>query len=791
LTVAAGVAIFRPTLLAARLLLLASAAVGFAAISLAWQSVTTDAGSSAYMWLLRVYVFALVLGPAALVHLFLVFPRRSPVLVRLDSLGPPKLRIGTFVPLLMLYCLPIAIALILLEAAEPLGVLRGGVLQHAEISLPQPLPGQRNWVAAIVLLVAAMLLGAVVALSQTYLGPPSPGARVQMRWMLGALVVLFVSELWGRGVYVIQGYLTHQAVGLPPPPLPEALAWMALPVAVGVAVVRHQLFDIRLVVRATVLYAPLTILLVGAYLGLVFVLSRTAVAILGPDSASDPTVSVLAALGVAGLAYPLRQRLQGLLERTFYRDQLARRRFLEAANDALGRAQPPDVVAEFLTTRTVELLGLSGAWFVTPARPGLAEGRAVIHYPPGGLSEGVTDVAGAVLLARDEGRLDPDSPDSPDADVLPVDGALLESWYAMGARLAVPLRVAEPYAGVLGVWLLGARRSGTAFDREDLRGCTRVGHQAAVLLENAQFQEEQVQQIVMRRELDRAREIQQRLLPQTLRGWPGLLEIAARFRPARETSGDFYDLLPLGAASDSEEERLVPLLLAVGDVAGKGIAAALVTALARTALRAAAEPAHVKGGSPALAEAGGGGGKFHVLRHRDRQMEISPAAILERAGTQLHRDLGARDFVACALVVLEPPSSSQSPCLRLGNAGQVPPLLCRGGRASELVPEGERLPLGVLPNPNYHELELELEPGDVVVLSSDGLPETPHRSVGPDASNEFFGFERLAASATAWAAKADDAEGVADGIWADVTEWGGEDAHHDDMTLLVVRVLRA
>jgi hypothetical protein len=544
LTVAAGVAIFRPELVAARLLLLASAAVGFAAISLAWQSVTTDAGSSGYMWLLRGYVFVLVLGPAALVHLFLVFPRRSPLLVRLDSLGPPKLRIGTFVPLLMFYCLPITIALVLLESAEPLGVLRGGVPLFAQIPLPLPLPGQRNWVAPIVFLVAAMLLGAVFALSQIYLRPTSAGVRVQMRWVLGALVVLFVSELWGRGVYVVQGYLAHRPVGLPPPPLPEAFAWLALPVAVGVAVVRHQLFDIRLLVRATVLYAPLTILLVGAYLGLVFALSRTIVAILGPDSASDPTVSVLAALGVAGLAYPLRQRLQGLLERTLYRDQLAGRRFVEAANYVLGRAQPPDVVAEFLTTRTVELLGLSGAWFVTPARPNVAGGRAVLHYPPAGLPEGLSDVAGAVLLARAEGRHD--GPDSPDADVLPVDGPVLESWYAMGARLVVPLRVAEPTsAEVLGFWLLGARRSGTAFDREDRRGCTRVGHQAAVLLENAQFQEEQVQQTVMRRELDRARDLQQRLLPRTVQGWPGLLEIAARFRPARETSGDFYDLLPL------------------------------------------------------------------------------------------------------------------------------------------------------------------------------------------------------------------------------------------------------
>jgi hypothetical protein len=205
----------------------------------------------------------------------------------------------------------------------------------------------------------------------------------------------------------------------------------------------------------------------------------------------------------------------------------------------------------------------------------------------------------------------------------------------------------------------------------------------------------------------------------------------------------------------------MPLLLALGDVAGKGIAAALVTALARTALRAAAEPAQVSRGSPVLANAGVDTNGPAVLQRLGEQLKVSPAAILDRAGRQLHRDLGPRDFVACALAALQP-QGLNGPVLRLANAGQVPPLLCRHGLVSELVP--------------------------AVVFTSDGLPEAPNRSTENGASGELFGFARLAASAGLWAEKADDAEAVADGIWTDVTEWGGEDAHHDDMTLLVLRV---
>jgi len=121
----------------------------------------------------------------------------------------------------------------------------------------------------------------------------------------------------------------------------------------------------------------------------------------------------------------------------------------------------------------------------------------------------------------------------------------------------------------------------------------------------------------------------------------------------------------------------------------------------------------------------------------------------------------------------------------------VPPLHCRDGRAVELAPPGERLPLAVEPGLAYDELALDLEPGDVVVFASDGLPEAPaqrdSRDDGDVHIGEFFGFGRLAASAARWSAEASDAEGVAAGIWADVTAWAGEEAYHDDMTMVVLR----
>jgi serine phosphatase RsbU (regulator of sigma subunit) len=136
------------------------------------------------------------------------------------------------------------------------------------------------------------------------------------------------------------------------------------------------------------------------------------------------------------------------------------------------------------------------------------------------------------------------------------------------------------------------------------------------------------------------------------------------------------------------------------------------------------------------------------------------------------------------LDVLEP-RDWDGPVLRLANAGQVPPLLCRHGLICDLVPDGEWLALGVVASPRNQHLVVELVPGEVVVLSSDGLPEAPYQSTANGTLGELFGFEQLVTSAASWAAKSHDADAVADGIWSDVTEWGGGD---DDMTLVVLRV---
>lgn len=189
------------------------------------------------------------------------------------------------------------------------------------------------------------------------------------------------------------------------------------------------------------------------------------------------------------------------------------------------------------------------------------------------------------------------------------------------------------------------------------------------------------------KELELARAIQQRLLPPATLEGPGFA-VAARCIPARHVGGDFYDVLHL------EEGKLG---LAVADVAGKGIGAALIMAGAKAVV-------------PLLSTS------------------ADPAGTLEALDGKLRKELGRREFVALAFAVYDPADGE----FRLSNAGLPDPYLLRPGEAPRVLScPGPRLPLGVKADVRRETLTVRLEPGDRVVLFSDGLPESPRPNGEP------------------------------------------------------------
>lgn len=183
------------------------------------------------------------------------------------------------------------------------------------------------------------------------------------------------------------------------------------------------------------------------------------------------------------------------------------------------------------------------------------------------------------------------------------------------------------------------------------------------------------------KELELARAIQQRLLPPAEVEGPGFA-VAARCVPARHVGGDFYDVFHLDDGK---------LGLAVADVAGKGMGAALIMATAKAVV-------------PLLATS------------------ADPAATLAALDGKLGRELGKREFVALAFAVYDPASGE----LRLANAGLPDPYLLRRGEAPRALScPGPRLPLGLKAGVAREALAVRLAPGERVLFLSDGLPEAP------------------------------------------------------------------
>lgn len=311
---------------------------------------------------------------------------------------------------------------------------------------------------------------------------------------------------------------------------------------------------------------------------------------------------------------------------------------------------------------------------------------------------------------------------------------LCESGVEARSELVIPLLIRDRLIGVLDL------ESATphAFTAEHERMLVTLGSYVAIALENARLYEDaRESERRLRSELDTAREIQRQLLPTGAREVPGL-DLAAAYVPARALGGDFYDFLPYG------EGRLG---FALGDVSGKGTAAALYGSLAIGTVREI------------------------VVDHRRE-----PADMLALLNKRL---LGARldsRFIAMLFAVYDAPTRR----LTLANAGGPYPLLVRDGVVEAIRLEG--VPLGLLPEIEYDEITLELRPGDVVLFASDGILESEN------AAQEEFGPVRLSAL-LAGLLPEDPASAIADQIlMATDLHSGVGIAPHDDRTLLVLRV---
>ena len=297
--------------------------------------------------------------------------------------------------------------------------------------------------------------------------------------------------------------------------------------------------------------------------------------------------------------------------------------------------------------------------------------------------------------------------------------------------LAVPLGVAEK---VFGIIYADSPIAEGRFTEDHLKVLTTLASVAAIRVENTRLVEARLERERLERELALASEIQQRFQPTAPPHVEGY-ELQGISFPCYEIGGDYYDFI------EREDGRLV---IALGDVSGKGTAAALLMS------------------------------SLHAAVHAQSASHDSLSATISAVNRYLADNIPANRFVTLFYAELDPASGA----LSFLNAGHNPPLIVHAAGTVEQLASGG-LPLGIKPDAEYREGRTQLQQGDVLVVYSDGVTE----AVSP--TGEEFGATRLyevvARNVNASAA------GIRDRIESSLTKFAQGTSAADDITLVIVK----
>lgn len=713
---------------------------------------------------LAIRVTGLAWSPYLILRFFLEFPRRSPIDRRAPWLR--KFFLGWSA------CVWAVVFSFSAAASYSLALyarLRGGLEAIRVPARALDIAVTSGWIAMIVVALVSLAVSTV---------------RAESRNDRRRLVLILAGAFLG----LVPAVVLHAV------PAGKAPVWVLVsaipliglfPILFVTAVVRHRLFGIRLIVRRGLQYALLSrgfLIVEGVLIFLALYFALGPLVRIAPDS-----VQSLASVGIAAVTLGLvvgtrrvNRFVLPALDRRFFRDAYNAERVLADLVRAVKHlASRPERLLERIADEIVEALHPThvAVFLADEPWPGLAARREEARAAWG--AEGAGGKAPRYLLlvhreAREDGERGEESHSRPsgvtlyaripisrllsesaagEAEVLdvfpasgsparpappaPGDGLRLLSdrdlFDLFDARLVLPLATEEK---ALGFVVLGQKRSEEHYTHRDRALLLAVAEQASIALDYSRMIERAAEQQKLEREIQIAQDVQTRLLPQDRPPLPTLRYVGT-CRPARGVGGDYYDFLPLGPGR---------LGIVVADIAGKGLPAALLMASLQALVRSHA----------AVRASDLSGLAAELNRHLCESTDDARFATLFFG---VYED-GARR-------------------LRYVNAGHNPPVVIDpAGRVRRLGADDTIL--GCFPDQRYHERVVDLAPGDLLVLFSDGIVEAM------DDREREFGDPTLVDAIRRHAGS--DPDEVAARILDDVGRHMGKTPPHDDMTLIVARV---
>jgi phosphoserine phosphatase RsbU/P len=302
----------------------------------------------------------------------------------------------------------------------------------------------------------------------------------------------------------------------------------------------------------------------------------------------------------------------------------------------------------------------------------------------------------------------------------------------LGLKIAVPMRLQNETRGVIAI---GEKITKADFKEDDLEFLTTLGNQAMISLENARLFEETIEKQRMEDELEIARDIQRRLLPQRFPN-SEQCEVYGLNMPSRQVGGDYFDVVSL------KNDRVA---LIVADVSGKGVGASLL------------------------------GASLQASIHSLQDFHTDIAVMIKRVNNLIHSQTNYDKFITLFYAELDLNTLK----LTSVNAGHNPPYLVgKDGKMQKLEAGG--LLLGMMPDVDYESETVQLHKNDMVIMFTDGVTEAKNKD---DYDYEEWRLETLIQQNTSL-----DIKALIETIKASVYQFAAGEPQSDDVTLLGLKI---
>jgi phosphoserine phosphatase RsbU/P len=565
-------------------------------------------------------------------------------------------------------------------------------------------------------------------------GEARPDARRRLRVLFFGLAVSFLPILFA-------GLIGRRILGFKWSDFPVWILFAAtlplalFPVTLAYVTVVQRALDVQVLVRQSLQYAlarrGVLALRVLISICVVFI-----VAILSGGLTLGPRTLVTAlGLGVVFLIGAGSERMARWIDRRFFREAYNVEQVLNRLAENVTSIVELEPLLATVTGRLAEALHITKMAMFLDGGNNLYSAVAVL-----GISEtpayAFSQEAASIRELRAAQRPLSVYLDEPGSWAHRIDGAESALLRDLETQLLVPVtRRSE----MLGFLTLGPKISESPYSPTDMQLLQSVASQTGFAIENSRLSlaiaNETAQREVLNRELAIAREVQQRLFPQECPSIPGI-DLVGVCRPAREVGGDYYDFftLPRGI-----------LALAIGDVSGKGVPASLLMASLQASLRG---------------------------------QTLAGAADIDRLIANVNSLVYAASSVNRYATFFYAQYQPEGRLLTYVNAGHNPPILLHANLDVTRLEAGGP-PVGLLPETSYEGASVEVKPGDLLLLFTDGISEAMNTA------DEEWGEERmLCALKNSSAAKP---ASIATTLFQAADEFTGSAPQHDDMTVVIAR----